>query len=668
MLYSMVPASLMIINIILNWNLLKNYGFHEKTHDKKIKVLVRYNHFLLVVSCYFIVDMIWGIMYEYKDISALFPFIYILTVLFFMLMLLTMLTWTRCIVAYLDKEGRRSTMLLHGVWAMFLIGVVCLILNQFYPLMFSYNDASEYIGEFGSNISFLLQIAFYTVISVYMLYVANHSMGRQKVRYNAVAVTSIVSSVFLILQILYAFFPFYAIGLMIGICFIHSFVQFGAQKEKEIHDHIALVMAEDYAAIFYIEIESGEYLAFAENQKYKFFNVASSGKDFFSESLEKVREFVYPDDKEYALSFFTKETMLSNLEDRHSFSFKYRLLINEEPRCFLFTVMRDNNGQYLIFYVKDIEDELNAEKARKENQKKTITFGQIAESLASNYDEIYYVNIADSTYIGYVVSNNYGQLEISKSGENFFTDYSAHIQPSVHRRDWEQVCEFINKDNMIYALDNHKDYSVDYRIMAGSKVRFTRMIARKTSDGTHFIIGVEDIDAEVQREKQQLRALQIEKKLARRDELTGVKNKTAYKELEKSAQGNIDNGIDYLTFALVVCDTNNLKETNDTKGHAAGDEYIKASARLLCDIFVHSPVFRVGGDEFVVFLRENDYVARYELMDKLHAQVQENKRVGAGVILAAGMSEYKPETDSFVSDIFERADKEMYEDKQRLKA
>ncbi len=125
--------------------------------------------------------------------------------------------------------------------------------------------------------------------------------------------------------------------------------------------------------------------------------------------------------------------------------------------------------------------------------------------------------------------------------------------------------------------------------------------------------------------------------------------------------------MDYLTFALVVCDTNNLKLINDTQGHAAGDEYIRASARLLCDIYVHSPIFRVGGDEFVVFLRGNDYESRHELLDKLHEQVLENKRVGAGVILAAGMAEYKPESDSFVSDIFERADKEMYEDKKRLK-
>ena len=58
--------------------------------------------------------------------------------------------------------------------------------------------------------------------------------------------------------------------------------------------------------------------------------------------------------------------------------------------------------------------------------------------------------------------------------------------------------------------------------------------------------------------------MHTERELARRDELTGVRNQTAYHELEKSIQENIDNGLDYLTFALVVCDANNLKQINDT--------------------------------------------------------------------------------------------------------
>lgn len=662
------PATLLIINLILNRESLKRNGFPEKKNDDKERVSVRYNSFILAASCYFAVDAAWGLLYEHNDIPALFPLIYSLTVFYFIFMLLTMLTWTRYIVAYLDKGRRRGTLLLYGVWAMFLTGILCLILNCFTHFMFSFNDAHEYVGGSGRNILFLLQIAFYTVITAYMLYVVLKSTGRERIRYAAVAATGVVLGAFLIFQILYAFLPFYAAGLMIGICLTLSFVQSGEKKEKEIHDLIASAMAESYEAIFYIETGSGEYLTFSKSRKYMTMDASATGKDFFRETLESIDSCVYPDDREYARSFYSREVLLKNLEGRRSFSFKYRVLINGEPRFFLFTVMRENNGQYLIFYEKDIEDELDAEKALKDNQKKTVTFGQIAESLASNYDEIYYVDASDSSYVCYQVNNIYGQLEINKSGEDFYSESFSNIPQVVYRPDRDRVIEFINKDNMISSLESHRDYSITYRIMISGNPQYTRMTVRKSSDGSHFIIGVENVDEEVKKEKQHLRELKTEKELARRDELTGVKNKTAYKELEGAVQRNIDNGMDYLTFALVVCDTNNLKQINDTKGHAAGDEYIRASARLLCDIFVHSPVFRVGGDEFAVFLRGNDYASRHELMERLRARVQENKKTDDGVILASGMSEYTPESDSFVTDIFERADKEMYEDKQRLKS
>jgi len=668
MLYSMAPASLLVINLIINWESLRKYGFRINKDGEKNRVPVLYNYFILAASIYLFVDAVWGIMYEHHDIPALFPFIYSFTVFYFIFMLLTMLTWTRYIVAYLDKRGRKTNVLLYGVWTMVIIGVICLLANRFGHFMFSYNEAHEYIGESGRNISFLLQIAFYAVLSIYMLYVVHKSVGRERVRCQAVAFTSIVLGVFLVFQILYAFLPSYAIGLMIGICLVHSFVQSTLKREKEIHDHIASVMAEDYEAIFYIEIETGEYLSFSQSQKYRTIEATERGKNFYKEAYDSIDEVVYPDDREYAKSFYNKETMLKSIEGKRSFSFKYRVMVEGEPRFFLFTVMPERGSQYLIFYEKDIQDELNAEMAQKENQKKTVTFSQIAESLASNYDVIYYIDVTDSSYIGYEAQNIYGKLQISNSGEDFFGESLANIPQIVHTQDRDRVCEYVNKDNMLSSLELRKETSIDYRIMVDGKARFTRMISKKASDGSHIIIGVEDIDAEVQREKQQLKALKTEKELARRDELTGIKNKTAYLELEESVQGNIDNGLDYLDFALVVCDANNLKQINGTLGHAAGDEYIKASARVLCDIFVHSPVFRVGGDEFAVFLRGNDYASRHELMDKLRSQVLENNKSGTGVVLAAGMSEYIPDSDSLVSDIFERADKQMYEDKQKLKS
>ncbi|MCR5267563.1 MAG: hypothetical protein K6E16_03515, partial [Lachnospiraceae bacterium] len=52
---------------------------------------------------------------------------------------------------------------------------------------------------------------------------------------------------------------------------------------------------------------------------------------------------------------------------------------------------------------------------------------------------------------------------------------------------------------------------------------------------------------------------------------------------------------------------------------------------------------------------------------KLRTQILENLQAGSGPILASGIAEYSPKTDRLVSEIFDRADKEMYGDKQKLK-
>lgn len=84
-------------------------------------------------------------------------------------------------------------------------------------------------------------------------------------------------------------------------------------------------------------------------------------------------------------------------------------------------------------------------------------------------------------------------------------------------------------------------------------------------------------------------------RLANIDPMTGVKSKHAYLVEEKKFNERIeDDGQG--EFAVVVCDVNGLKKINDTLGHKAGDEYIREACRMVCHIFQHYPVYRVGGD------------------------------------------------------------------------
>jgi len=149
------------------------------------------------------------------------------------------------------------------------------------------------------------------------------------------------------------------------------------------------------------------------------------------------------------------------------------------------------------------------------------------------------------------------------------------------------------------------------------------------------------------------------------DKLTGVRSKNAFSleetEMErKIVAGNAEN------FAIIVCDVNNLKTINDTLGHKAGDDYIKAASDMLCESFKHSPVFRIGGDEFVILVHGRDYKDREALFEKTNATIEGN--LGSGkVVISLGMTDFNPETDHSFHEVFKRADRLMYDRKIQLK-
>ena len=149
------------------------------------------------------------------------------------------------------------------------------------------------------------------------------------------------------------------------------------------------------------------------------------------------------------------------------------------------------------------------------------------------------------------------------------------------------------------------------------------------------------------------------------DPMTGVKSKHAFLLQQKQYDKDIEEK-KAEEFAVVVCDVNGLKYINDTLGHKAGDEYIIKASRMICDIFAHSPVFRTGGDEFVVILKGRDYLIRKELLLALHDRSVEH--IGTqDVVISGGLSDFKPGEDLSFHDAFERADALMYEEKKLLK-
>lgn len=160
---------------------------------------------------------------------------------------------------------------------------------------------------------------------------------------------------------------------------------------------------------------------------------------------------------------------------------------------------------------------------------------------------------------------------------------------------------------------------------------------------------------------------------AYKDALTGIRNKQAFNIFADKLNEQIQAGTpdDPPQFGIVMLDCNELKEINDAFGHDKGDIYLQTSSRIICGVFTHSPVFRIGGDEFVAVLQNGDYENRENLMQTFNNRAAEINTFARNpwdrISLAKGLAIYDSQRDADVDSVLHRADELMYVDKKRMK-
>ena len=178
---------------------------------------------------------------------------------------------------------------------------------------------------------------------------------------------------------------------------------------------------------------------------------------------------------------------------------------------------------------------------------------------------------------------------------------------------------------------------------------------------------VEDVySAEIRAKSAQIEAEDMSR-IAYQDALTHVKNKTAYNVKAKELTESIEKFA--ADFAIVMVDVNYLKKVNDTYGHEYGDKYLIGACEIICDVYDHSPVYRIGGDEFLAVLQGQDYEHRdallAELKERFRGSDDKSLQPWENFSAACGMGVYR--LGDTVEQVFQNADEEMYRNKVEMK-
>jgi diguanylate cyclase (GGDEF)-like protein len=116
---------------------------------------------------------------------------------------------------------------------------------------------------------------------------------------------------------------------------------------------------------------------------------------------------------------------------------------------------------------------------------------------------------------------------------------------------------------------------------------------------------------------------------------------------------------------LLYVDVDNLKIVNDTLGHAAGDQLLKASAWALRSACGDGAIIgRIGGDEFALLTRLNPAESHNLLRKRIQDAIQDCNASGPFPLsMSIGAAEFDPLRPASVRALLERADQAMYLEK-----
>lgn len=172
----------------------------------------------------------------------------------------------------------------------------------------------------------------------------------------------------------------------------------------------------------------------------------------------------------------------------------------------------------------------------------------------------------------------------------------------------------------------------------------------------HKIKELEIVESTLQMGSSQLQ------QMAEKDALTDLYNRTKFEQMMSAYGKQKDRKI-----CMVSGDANNLKLMNDIFGHEAGDNMLQAIADVLRK---HADenwlIARCGGDEYRVLLPDTDLATAMDYCENVTRSCKASKHLNLALSIALGVAEWDSESET-LQECFNRADHEMYENKQRMK-
>ncbi len=275
-----------------------------------------------------------------------------------------------------------------------------------------------------------------------------------------------------------------------------------ARSTGMMFSHIAQAMASSYTNLYYVDLDTEDFIEYHTNAESGKLVETRRGTDFFESVKKDAAERVHSYDRDALLKALERKTLLDTLKRDNSFIMTYRLLRGNEPVYATMKVSRmmDDN-RYIVIGVTNVDEQVKQQRAAQRLQEEQIAYSRVS-ALTGNYICIYVVVPETGRYREFSASEGFDSFGVPKEGEDFFGSARENTKNIIHSDDADRFFSLFTRENVLSEVEQSGIYALTYRLLFDGKPRYVQLKAAMLTEkgGARLIVGLNNIDAQYRTE------------------------------------------------------------------------------------------------------------------------------------------------------------------------
>ena len=237
-----------------------------------------------------------------------------------------------------------------------------------------------------------------------------------------------------------------------------------APGEGESYADIARALAADYYNIYVVDLDTDSFIEYTSPVGQDRLAEERHGEDFFEASRTASATRIYEDDRELFTTWFTKENVIRELDERGVFTTVYRLIDTGEPVYAHMKVTRMQGTNRIILGISIIDAQMKQQRQIASIQREKDTLAKVM-AITEDYLSLYSVDPETDHFIEYSSTGEYEKLGIVKEGEDFFRTGAENGRRVVCPEDLPHFLKEFTKENILKVLKEEGRFITHYRLM-----------------------------------------------------------------------------------------------------------------------------------------------------------------------------------------------------------